>query len=168
MNRMLKVLLPGVLLAMAVAVPARADIKIGVVNYQRLAQGSPQAKAAQDALQADFAPRQRELATLQGQLKAKEDKLQKDAATMSESQRSNAEKELRDGYRDLQRKQQEAQEGVQRREPARTKKATAGRRACSPFGGAARPPRRLPAACLAPARVRAPARATLRILGFGG
>jgi len=89
-NRMLKVLLPGVLLAAAVAAPARADIKIGVVNYQRLAQGSPQAKSAQDALQADFAPRQKELATLQGQLKAKEDKLQKDAATMSESQRPSA------------------------------------------------------------------------------
>lgn len=116
MNRMLKVLLPGVLLAAAVAAPAQADIKIGVVNYQRLAQGSPQAKSAQDALQADFAPRQKELATLQGQLKAKEDKLQKDAATMSESQRSNAEKELRDGYRDLQRKQQEAQEDLNSRQ----------------------------------------------------
>jgi outer membrane protein len=113
---MLKVLLPGVLLAVAVSAPAVADIKVGVVNYQRLLQSSPQFKVAQDALQADFAPRQRELATLQSQLKAKEDKLQKDAATMSESQRSSSEKELRDGYRDLQRRQQEAQEDLNSRQ----------------------------------------------------
>ena len=36
--------------------------------------------------------------------------MQKDAATMSESQRSSAEKELRDGYRDFARKQQEVQD----------------------------------------------------------
>ena len=110
MNRMLKVLVPGVLMAVALAAPARADLKVGVVNYSRLLQAAPQAKAAEDALRADFAPREKELNTLQVQLKAKEDRLQKDAATMSESQRSSAEKELRDGYRDLQRKQQEAQD----------------------------------------------------------
>jgi outer membrane protein len=107
---MFKVLVPGVLLAAAVAAPAWADIKVGVVNYARLAQTAPQAKAAEDSLRADFAPREKELNTLQVQLKAKEDRLQKDAATMSEAQRSSAEKDLRDGYRDLQRKQQEAQD----------------------------------------------------------
>ena len=110
MNRMLKVLIPGVLLAVFAAAPAQAELKVGVVNYGRLLQAAPQAKSAEDALRADFAPREKELNTLQVQLKAKEDRLQKDAATMSESQRSSAEKELRDGYRDLQRKQQEAQD----------------------------------------------------------
>jgi outer membrane protein len=113
---MLKVLVPGVLLAVALVAPASADIKVGIVNYSRLLQGSPQFKTLQDALQADFAPKQKELATLQNQLKSKEDRLQKDAATMSESQRSGAEKELRDGYRDLQRRQQEAQEDLNARQ----------------------------------------------------
>jgi len=71
---------------------------------------SPQAKAAMDALRNEFTPRQRELQSQQNNLKAKEDRLQKDAATMTEDQRSNAEKELRDSYRDLARKQSEAQD----------------------------------------------------------
>ena len=111
MNRIFKVLVPGIVIAACLAAPAwAADIKIGVVNYGKLLQGSPQAKAADDAIRADFAPRETELRTTQTQLKAKEDKLQKDAATMSEAQRASAEKELRDGYRDLARKQQEAQD----------------------------------------------------------
>lgn len=107
---MLKVLVPCVIAAAVLAAPARADIKVGVVNYAQLLQGSPQAKAADDAIRADFAPRETELRSQQTQLKAKEDRLQKDAATMSEAQRASAEKELRDGYRDLARKQQEAQD----------------------------------------------------------
>ena len=43
-------------------------------------------------------------------LKAREEKLPKDAATMTEVQRASAEKELRDGYRELQRKQAEVQD----------------------------------------------------------
>ena len=40
-------------------------------------------------------------------LKAKEDKLQRDGAVMAENERRNAEKELRDGQRELARKQSE-------------------------------------------------------------
>ena len=111
MNRIIKILVPGIVVAAALIAPAMAaDLKIGVVNYGKLIQSSPQAKAADDAIRADFAPRETELRTMQATLKAKEDKLGKDAATMSESQRSQAEKELRDGSRDLARKQQEAQD----------------------------------------------------------
>ncbi len=113
MNRIAKFLVSGVVVAAGLVVSASvsaADLKIGVVNYGRLLQGSPQAKAADDAIRADFAPREKELQTTQVALKSKEDRLQKDAATMSESQRAQSEKELRDGYRDLARKQQEAQD----------------------------------------------------------
>ena len=48
--------------AAATIAPAQADIKIGVVNAARLLQESPQAKTVQDALRAEFAPKQRELA----------------------------------------------------------------------------------------------------------
>ena len=93
-----------------VASPAWADLKIGVVDYGRLVEESPQAKTALEAIRTEFTPRQRDLQNQQATLKAKEDKLQKDGATMSQDQRTNSEKDLRDSYRELQRKQGEVQE----------------------------------------------------------
>jgi outer membrane protein len=90
--------------------PAWAELKIGVVDYGKLMEESPQAKTVVDAIRTEFTPRQRDLQTQQQALKAKEDKLQKDGATMTEDQRTRSDKELRDGYRDLQRKQQEVQD----------------------------------------------------------
>lgn len=92
------------------AAPAWAELKIGVVDYGRLAEESPQAKAALESIRAEFTPRQRDLQNQQASLKTKEDKLQKDGATMTQDQRSNAEKDLRDSYRELQRKQSEVQD----------------------------------------------------------
>ena len=93
-----------------VAAPAWAELKIGVVDYGRLVEESPQAKAALDSIRTEFTPRQRDLQNQQATLKAKEDKLQKDGATMTQDQRSNSEKDLRDSYRELQRKQSEVQD----------------------------------------------------------
>jgi outer membrane protein len=87
-----------------------ADLKIGVVDYGKLMEASPQAKTVVDAIRTEFTPRQRDLQNEQQSLKAKEDKLQKDGATMTEDQRQRTEKELRDSYRDLSRKQQEVQD----------------------------------------------------------
>jgi len=106
------------LLAVAVASisPAQADIKIGVVNASRLLQESPQAKAVQDSLRAEFAPKQRELAAQQAALKAKQDKYEKDASTMSADQRTKMEKELRDGNRDYSQKLNDFQEDANTRQ----------------------------------------------------
>jgi outer membrane protein len=93
-----------------VASPAWAELKIGVVDYGRLVEESPQAKAALDSIRTEFTPRQRDLQNQQVSLKAKEDRLQKDGATMSQDQRTNSEKDLRDSYRELQRKQSEVQD----------------------------------------------------------
>jgi outer membrane protein len=87
-----------------------ADLKIGVVDYGKLMEESPQAKVVVEAIRTEFTPRQRDLQNQQTTLKAKEDKLQKDGATMTEDQRQRSEKELRDSYRDLSRKQQEVQD----------------------------------------------------------
>ena len=97
--------------AAIVATPVwAADLKIGVVDYGRLVEESPQAKVALDAIRTEFTPKQRELQQQQQALKTKQEKLEKDAATMSEDQRTRADKELRDGARDLQRKQSEIQD----------------------------------------------------------
>jgi outer membrane protein len=86
---------------------ARAEAKIGVVNVARLLQEAPQAQAASQALENEFAARRRELESQQKDLKAREEKLAKDGAVMSESDRRAAEKTIRDGQRELARKQNE-------------------------------------------------------------
>src|SRR6202167_3901336 len=100
----------GVVALAAAATPAGADLKIGVVNYAKLMQESPQAKAAQDALRAEFAGKQKDLQTQQQSLKTKEDSLQRDSATMSSDQRTTAERDLRDANRELQLKVQQYQD----------------------------------------------------------
>jgi len=97
----------GAAAALAV-LPAWADPKIAVVNPQRLVEESPQGKAVQESMRAEFAPRQRTLQQQEATLKGKQEKLQKDGATMTDDQRSREDKEIRDGERELQRKQTEA------------------------------------------------------------
>ena len=71
-----------------------------------------QGKTIQDAMRAEFAPRQRSLQAQEQSLKAKQEKLQKDSATMTEDQRMRAEKDLRDAARDLQRAEGEFNDDV--------------------------------------------------------
>jgi outer membrane protein len=99
----------------AVSMPlsaAQAQTKIGVVNVARLLQEAPQAQAASQALENEFAARKRDLQNMERDLKAREDKLQKDGATMAEADRRNQEKALRDGQREFARKQNEFMEDL--------------------------------------------------------
>jgi len=96
--------------ALAAVSAAAAEPKIGVVDFQRLAIESPQGKAVMESMRAEFAPRERTLQAQGQAVKAKEEKLQKDGATMSEEQRGRAEKELRDGARDFERARGELQD----------------------------------------------------------
>jgi outer membrane protein len=101
----------GSIAIVAFAFPAMAaEIKIGVVDYARLFEESPQAKVVRDALQAEFGPRLQQLVTQETTLKQRGDKLQKDVATMTPDQRSKAEKDLRDAARELERKKGELQD----------------------------------------------------------
>ena len=104
--RTLALALSSTLAAMA-PLAAHADLKIAVVNVPQLLEEAPQAKSAMQALQDEFAPRQREILAQQKELKTKEEKLQRDGAVMAENERRNTEKDLREGQRELQRKQNE-------------------------------------------------------------
>ena len=65
-------------LVLAFALPASAEeLKIGVVNFQILVERAPQTKAAMDALQEEFAPRQRELVAKQKEYEELATKVQK-------------------------------------------------------------------------------------------
>ena len=91
---------------------AQAQAKIGVVNVARLLQEAPQAQAASQALEGEFATRKRDLQNMERDLKTREDKLTKDGATMAEAERRNQEKALRDGQREFARKQNEFMEDL--------------------------------------------------------
>lgn len=77
--------------------------KIGVVNFGRLLDESPQAQASQRALQDEFAPRQRELRGREEQLKTLEERLTQSEGFMSEEERQNLERDARDLQRELNR-----------------------------------------------------------------
>src|SRR6202051_922100 len=98
------------LCAVLVSGQACAETKMGFVDFQKLLEEAPQTKAAMQALENEFAPRRRELLTLQNDLKARDDKLQKEAAVMSEADRAKAEKTLRDQQREFSRKAGEFQD----------------------------------------------------------
>jgi outer membrane protein len=94
---------------------ARAEVKMGVVNFQKLLEDAPQTKTAMQALENEFAPRRRELLTMQNDLKAKDEKLQKEGAVMAEADRAKAEKNLRDQQREFSRKAGEFQDDASTR-----------------------------------------------------
>jgi outer membrane protein len=101
----------------AVAVPASAqELKIGVVNIPALMQRAPQTKAAMDALQEEFAPRQRDILAKQKEYEDLAAKFQKDAAVMGETERRNMENELRDLQREVTRLQNDFQEDLNLRQ----------------------------------------------------
>lgn len=110
-NHLLPILAACMLLAPGMAsAQAAAGVKIGVVNFARLIQESPQAKITLKALEEEFSPRQRDLVAKQNEMKERQAKLQKDAAVMGADERRNAESKFRDDERDLGRRLNEFQE----------------------------------------------------------
>jgi outer membrane protein len=103
------------LCGLMVSAQASAEIKMGVVNFQKLLEDAPQTKTAMQALENEFAPRRRELLTMQNDLKARDEKLQKEGAVMSEADRAKAEKTLRDQQREFSRKAGEFQDDASTR-----------------------------------------------------
>src|SRR5262249_40427627 len=104
-------------LGTAAGTAARADgLKIGVVNYARLMQESPQAKAVQTALRTEFSGKQHDLQTQQQALKTKEAQLERDGPTMSADQRAEAERQLQSGNRQLSEKVNEYQDDFNARQ----------------------------------------------------
>ena len=98
-----------------VSAQASAEIKMGYVNFQKLLEEAPQTKTAMQGLENEFAPRRRELLTLQNDLKARDEKLQKEGAVMAEADRTKAEKTLRDQQREFSRKAGEFQDDASTR-----------------------------------------------------
>ena len=90
-------------------------LKIGFVSTEKVFKDSKPALDAQKKLDAEFSRRDKELQGMSAQLKTMADKFDKDSATMAESARSAEQRKIGDLDRELQRKQREFGEDLQRR-----------------------------------------------------
>ncbi|HET6757579.1 MAG TPA: OmpH family outer membrane protein, partial [Burkholderiales bacterium] len=93
MKRIIIAMLCAALAAPAVPVLA-AEIKIGFVDAERIRRESGPAQKAQKKLEKEFAERDKELQKVAKQVKDLQTSLEKDAVTMSESDKRNKEQEL--------------------------------------------------------------------------
>ena len=89
--------------------------KFGFVHTERILRDSVPAMRAQKKIEAEFQKRDRELAGIADQLKRMQADLDKDAMTMTESQRRTKEREFGDLNREFQRKQREFREDLNQR-----------------------------------------------------
>jgi outer membrane protein len=89
--------------------------KFGFVHTERILRDSVPAVRAQKKIEAEFQKRDRELAGIADQLKRMQAELDKDAMTMSESQRRAKEREFGELNREFQRKQREFREDLNQR-----------------------------------------------------
>ncbi len=89
-----------------------AEFKIGVVNTARVLQEAPQARSSSKSLEAEFAPRERNLMKNQKKIKDEEARLLRDSAVMSESERRKSERDLLAMKRELKRSQDEFREDL--------------------------------------------------------
>jgi outer membrane protein len=115
---MKKILLAAFLAALAAPAAAQAPApsgKFGFVHTERILRDSIPAQRAQKKIEAEFQKRDRELAGIADQLKRMQAELDKDAMTMSESQRRTKEREFGELNREFQRKQREFREDLNQR-----------------------------------------------------
>src|SRR5688572_6804100 len=112
----------AVLAALALPVAAQVNApapasggKFGFVHTERILRDSVPAVRAQKKIEAEFQKRDRELAGIADQLKRMQDDLDKNAMTMSESQRRTKEREFGELNREFQRKQREFREDLNQR-----------------------------------------------------
>jgi outer membrane protein len=99
-------------LALATAHAAAIDYKSGFVNTERLFREAAPAKRAQAKLEREFSTRDAEIQKLAKQVRDLQAVLDRDGATMNDSDRRNKERDLANGSRDLQRLQREFREDV--------------------------------------------------------
>lgn len=104
-----------VLLPMAGAAASAQEFKVGIVNLDRIFREASTAKAAQVKLEQEFSKREKEIAELGSQIKSQSEKLEREAPTLSESQRNTRQRQLVEQDREFQRKRREFQEDLNSR-----------------------------------------------------
>ena len=112
---MFKLLLNATLalaLLLSAGAAAGAEYKIGFVNTERLFRDAAPAKRAQAKIEKEFAARDAEIQKLAKQVRDMQAALDRDGATMPDTDRRNKERDLANQSRDLQRMQREFREDL--------------------------------------------------------
>ena len=117
MNKKIATLLVALLAALPVSYASASEsIKVGYVNTQRIFRDAPTAVKAAKKIEAEFSKRDQDLQRIAKQLQSMQENLEKNAVTMSETERRNKERDLNDLSRDFQRKQREFREDLNLRQ----------------------------------------------------
>lgn len=115
MHKKLIALLGAGVLCVGFATAAEAQ-KVGFCDYRRLNAEAPQIREAMQAVQGEFQPKVKALQAQQKDFEGRVQKFQRDQATMADSERTKAERELRETEIGLARKQKEIEEDFQLRQ----------------------------------------------------
>lgn len=115
MNKIIKMVLVGVMPLFLALPVAAADLKLGYVDAVKLFQEAPQAAQSEVMLREEFATREKELLASQAKAQELDDRLRRDAMVMSESARKKVDNELTSLSRDIRRNQEEFREDLNRR-----------------------------------------------------
>jgi outer membrane protein len=92
-----------------------ADFKIGFVNTERVFRDAAPAVRAQKKIEQEFAKRDLEMQKMTEQIRKLQEGLEKNAVTMTETERRNKEREFAELNKDFQRKQREFREDLNQR-----------------------------------------------------
>jgi outer membrane protein len=87
-----------------------AELKIGYVNAVKVIEEAPQGEAALKKLEAEFAPRDKQIVEMQNKLKLLEQELEKNALVLKDADHRSREFEIVSLKRDLRRATQEFRE----------------------------------------------------------
>lgn len=115
MKNISRKLLLGSMIVLAGFYANAQEFKVGIVNLDRIFREANSAKTAQTKLEQEFGKREKDLNDISTQLKTLSDKFEREAPTLSESQRTTRQKQLVDQDRDFQRKRREFQEDLNAR-----------------------------------------------------
>ena len=91
-------------------VSASESVKVGYVNTQRIFRDAPAAVKAAKKIETEFSRRDQDLQRMAKQLQGMQETLEKNAVTMTETDRRTKERELNELSREFQRKQRELSE----------------------------------------------------------
>ena len=92
------------------ALALSAELKIGYVNAVKVIEEAPQGEAALKKLEAEFAPRDKQIVEMQNKLKQLEQDLEKNALVLKDTEHRSREFEIVSLKRDLRRATQEFRE----------------------------------------------------------
>ena len=116
MNTKFATVLVALMALLPVSQGMAAELKIGFVETQRIFREAPNAVKAAKKIETEFSKRDQDLQKVAKQLQTMQEALEKNAVTMSETERRSKEKDLNELSREFQRKQREFREDLNLRQ----------------------------------------------------